>query len=80
MFSCDAQTTPGESWDYIATQNMIRQNLNWNHPTPWNTVVLTTASGLVFKGRFVAYDAENGIKLWENQVQASSYTASRLRR
>jgi hypothetical protein len=28
MFSCDAQTTPGESWDYIATQNMIRQNLN----------------------------------------------------
>jgi quinohemoprotein ethanol dehydrogenase len=51
--------------------NPVQQKEVWqvNHPHAWNGGVLTTASGLVFQGtadgRFVAYDADNGEKLWE---------------
>lgn len=40
--------------------------------TYWNGGVMTTAGGLVFQGtgegKFVAYDATDGKKLWENNV------------
>ena len=53
------------AWDPVQKKEVWQVN----HPTPWNAGVVTTASGLVFQGttdgRFVAYDAENGIKLWE---------------
>ena len=39
---------------------------------PWNGGVLATAGGLVFQGtadgRFVAYDAQTGTKLWETRT------------
>ena len=50
----------------------IKQKEAWSvmHTTMWNGGVLTTKSGLVFQGtgdgRFVAYDGENGSKLWES--------------
>ena len=54
------------AWDPIEK----RQVWQVDHPTYWNGGVLTTASGLVFQGtsdgRFVAYDAEDGSKLWES--------------
>lgn len=51
--------------------NPITQKPAWEvqHIAPWNGGVLTTAGNLVFQGtadgRFVAYNAENGTKLWE---------------
>lgn len=56
------------AWDPVAK----RQVWQVSHPTPWNAGVLTTASGLVFQGttdgRFVAYDGDNGKKLWESPL------------
>lgn len=49
----------------------IRQREAWHveHAAPWNGGTLTTAGDLVFQGtsdgRFIAYDARNGNKLWE---------------
>jgi mono/diheme cytochrome c family protein len=60
------------AWDPVA------QKEAWSVPLagPWNGGVLATAGGLVFQGtadgRFVAYDARNGSKLWE----APTHTAT----
>jgi quinohemoprotein ethanol dehydrogenase len=49
----------------------IRQQPAWTHEhvSPWNGGTLTTAGNLVFQGtadgRFIAYDAKIGAKLWE---------------
>ncbi|MBI3785858.1 MAG: PQQ-dependent dehydrogenase, methanol/ethanol family [Deltaproteobacteria bacterium] len=49
----------------------VRQKEVWRAPYkgPWNGGTLTTAGNLVFQGtadgRFVAYRADNGTKLWE---------------
>lgn len=49
----------------------VKQQPAWTveHVSPWNGGTLTTAGNLVFQGtadgRFVAYDASNGQKLWE---------------
>lgn len=54
------------AWDPVAQKAAWRVE----HVSPWNGGVLTTAGGLVFQGtadgRFVAYDATNGEKLWES--------------
>jgi quinohemoprotein ethanol dehydrogenase len=54
------------AWDPVEK----RQVWQVYHPTPWNAGVLTTASSLVFQGttdgRLVAYNAEDGAKLWES--------------
>jgi quinohemoprotein ethanol dehydrogenase len=53
----------------------VRKKRVWevSHPTPWNAGVLATASGLVFQGttdgRFCAYDAGQGTKLWEVSLE-----------
>jgi len=52
----------------------VRQKEAWRveHISPWNGGTLTTAGKLVFQGtadgRFVAYDASSGKKLWESPV------------
>jgi quinohemoprotein ethanol dehydrogenase len=49
----------------------VRQKAAWTHElvSPWNGGTLTTAGNLVFQGtadgRFVAYNATTGDKLWE---------------
>jgi PQQ-dependent dehydrogenase (methanol/ethanol family) len=49
----------------------VRRRAAWRvpHPTPWNGGTLATAGNLVFQGtatgRFVAYRATDGAKLWE---------------
>jgi len=49
----------------------VRRRQVWSvpHPTPWNGGTLATAGNLVFQGtatgRFVAYRASDGEKLWE---------------
>lgn len=56
------------AWDPVAQKEVWRQE----HVSPWNGGTLTTAGNLVFQGtadgRFVAYDARNGAKLWETPV------------
>lgn len=53
------------AWDPVA------QKERWHveNVSPWNGGTLTTAGNLVFQGtadgRFIAYDARNGKKLWE---------------
>ena len=50
------------------------QSAKWvvNHPYFWNAGILTTGGGLVFQGaaegKFVAYDASTGTKLWSYET------------
>ena len=52
----------------------VQQKAVWtvDHPYFWNAGVLSTAGGLVFQGaaegKFSAYDAANGKKLWATEV------------
>ena len=52
----------------------VQQKMAWTqeYASPWNGGTLATAGNLVFQGsadgRFVAYDATNGQKLWESPV------------
>jgi quinohemoprotein ethanol dehydrogenase len=56
------------AWDPVAQKEAWKHE----HVSPWNGGTLTTAGNLVFQGsadgRFVAYDARNGAKLWETPV------------
>ena len=53
------------AWDPVSQKEAWRQE----HVSPWNGGTLTTAGNLVFQGtadgRFIAYDATKGTKLWE---------------
>jgi quinohemoprotein ethanol dehydrogenase len=53
------------AWDPVAQKEVWRVE----HVSPWNGGTLTTAGNLVFQGtadgRFVAYGAKTGKKLWE---------------
>src|SRR5215510_12343086 len=54
------------AWDPVKQKEAWRQE----HVSPWNGGTLTTAGNLVFQGtadgRFVAYNATTGEKLWES--------------
>jgi quinohemoprotein ethanol dehydrogenase len=71
------QITPGMllAWD------PVRQAARWKVPygSYWNGGVLSTAGNLVFEGtadgRFVAYHAETGEKLWESPVHTGVMAA-----
>ncbi len=56
------------AWDPVAQKEVWRHE----HVSPWNGGTLSTAGNLVFQGtadgRFVAYDAKSGAKLWETAV------------
>lgn len=56
------------AWDPVAQKEVWRVE----QASPWNGGTLTTAGNLVFQGtadgRFVAYDAKSGSKLWESPV------------
>jgi quinohemoprotein ethanol dehydrogenase len=53
----------------------VTQSARWtvDHPYFWNAGVLTTAGGLVFQGaaegKFNAYDASTGTRLWSFETQ-----------
>lgn len=54
------------AWDPVRQKEAWRQE----HVSPWNGGTLATAGNLVFQGtadgRFIAYDAKSGAKLWES--------------
>jgi quinohemoprotein ethanol dehydrogenase len=56
------------AWDPVAQKEVWRAE----YVAPWNGGTLTTAGNLVFQGtadgRFVAYNAKTGEKLWETPV------------
>lgn len=56
------------AWDPVAKKEAWRVE----HVSPWNGGTLTTAGNLVFQGtadgRFIAYNAKTGEKLWESPV------------
>jgi PQQ-dependent dehydrogenase (methanol/ethanol family) len=63
------------AWDPVAQKERWRVS----HPTIWNGGTLTTAGNLVFQGtgdgRFVAYRADTGAKLWEMPVGSTIIAA-----
>jgi len=60
---------------YLEAWDPIQQKIVWKveHPLTWNGGVLSTAGNLVFQGtadgRFVAYAADSGKKLWQFKTQ-----------
>lgn len=56
------------AWDPVAQKEVWRVE----QASPWNGGTLTTAGNLVFQGtadgRFIAYNAKSGEKLWESAV------------
>jgi quinohemoprotein ethanol dehydrogenase len=56
------------AWDPVARKEAWRQE----HISPWNGGTLTSAGNLVFQGtadgRFIAFDATTGEKLWSSPV------------
>jgi len=63
------------AWDPVAQKEVWRVD----HKTAWNGGTLTTAGNLVFQGtadgRFVAYRADTGAKLWEAPAQTGVIAA-----
>ncbi|MEM6800469.1 MAG: PQQ-dependent dehydrogenase, methanol/ethanol family [Bacteroidota bacterium] len=62
----------GPVFGHLLAWDPVKQEAKWkiDHISPWNGGVLTTAGNLIFQGtadgRFVAYNAETGDKLWES--------------
>jgi quinohemoprotein ethanol dehydrogenase len=63
------------AWDPVAQKEVWRHE----HVGPWNGGTLTTAGDLVFQGtadgRFVAYHAKTGAKLWEAPLGTGAVAA-----
>jgi quinohemoprotein ethanol dehydrogenase len=63
---------------YLLAWNPVTQKEAWRveHSSVWNGGTLTTAGNLVFQGagdgRFVAYAADTGRKLWEMPIQTGA--------
>ncbi|SOZ97637.1 Quinohaemoprotein ethanol dehydrogenase [Cupriavidus taiwanensis] len=68
----NAEPPTSKPFGRLIAWDPVRQKAAWTqeHVSPWNGGTLTTAGNLVFQGtadgRFVAYDARNGDKLWES--------------
>lgn len=64
------------AWDPVHQKEVWRVE----HVSPWNGGTLTTAGNLVFQGtadgRFVAYDAAKGTKLWEMPTGTGAVAAA----
>ncbi|MEL6192572.1 MAG: PQQ-dependent dehydrogenase, methanol/ethanol family [Bacteroidota bacterium] len=69
-----AQTPVGPAFGKLVAWDPVQRKPAWEVPLsgPWNGGTLTTDGNLVFQGandgRFVAYNAETGEKLWEKYL------------
>ena len=67
----NAEPPKSKAFGQLVAWDPVKQAPAWkvDHIGPWNGGTLTTAGNLVFQGtadgRFVAYDARNGNKVWE---------------
>ncbi len=70
----NAAPPKGKPFGRLVAWDPVQQKAAWTQElaSPWNGGTLTTAGDLVFQGtadgRFVAYNATNGEKLWEAPV------------
>ncbi|MDT7837185.1 PQQ-dependent dehydrogenase, methanol/ethanol family [Aquabacterium sp. OR-4] len=77
----NAEPPKGKAGGRLVAWDPVAQKEAWHvdHGAPWNGGTLTTAGNLVFQGtadgRFVAYDARNGAKLWESPVDSGVVAA-----
>ncbi|PZX21017.1 quinohemoprotein ethanol dehydrogenase [Cupriavidus phytorum] len=68
----NAEPPQSKPFGRLIAWDPVQQKAAWTQElvSPWNGGTLTTAGNLVFQGtadgRFVAYDARNGDKLWES--------------
>ncbi len=68
----NAEPPKSKPFGRLIAWDPVQQKAAWTqeHVSPWNGGTLTTAGNLVFQGtadgRFVAYDARSGDKLWES--------------
>jgi quinohemoprotein ethanol dehydrogenase len=71
-FIFGAQPTQSKPFGRLIAWNPVTQKEAWRHEqvSPWNGGTLTTAGNVVFQGtadgRFMAFDATTGGKLWES--------------
>jgi quinohemoprotein ethanol dehydrogenase len=71
-YAFNATPPKSSAFGRLVAWDPVRQREVWRveHVSPWNGGTLTTAGNLVFQGtadgRFVAYDAATGTKLWES--------------
>lgn len=73
-FAVNAVPPKSKPFGRLIAWDPVKQQAAWTHDfeSPWNGGTLTTAGNLVFQGtadgRFVAYNAKTGDKLWEAPV------------
>ncbi|WP_414716928.1 PQQ-dependent dehydrogenase, methanol/ethanol family [Tardiphaga sp. 42S5] len=73
-FSLNAESPKNPPFGRLIAWDPVKQKEAWRaeHIAPWNGGTLTTAGNLVFQGtadgRFIAYNAKTGEKLWETPV------------
>ncbi|MDB5654186.1 MAG: Pyrrolo-quinoline quinone [Tardiphaga sp.] len=80
-FALNAEPPKNLPFGRLIAWDPVKQKEAWHveHIAPWNGGTLTTAGNLVFQGtadgRFVAYNASTGEKLWETQVGTGAVAA-----
>src|ERR1700741_2389079 len=73
-FNFDADPPKNQPFGRLIAWDPVKQKEAWRaeYVAPWNGGTLTTAGNLVFQGsadgRFIAYNATTGQKLWEKPV------------
>jgi quinohemoprotein ethanol dehydrogenase len=78
----NAQPPKSKPFGRLVAWDPVNQKEAWRveHVSPWNGGTLTTAGNLVFQGtadgRFVAYDARAGKKLWEAPTGTGAMAAA----
>jgi quinohemoprotein ethanol dehydrogenase len=78
----NAQPPRSKPFGRLLAWDPVNQKEAWRveHVSPWNGGTLTTAGDLVFQGtadgRFVAYDARTGKKLWEAPTGTGAMAAA----
>ena len=78
----NAQPPKSKPFGRLLAWDPVKQKEAWRveYVSPWNGGTLTTAGNLVFQGsadgRFVAYDARTGKKLWEAPVGTGAMAAA----
>jgi quinohemoprotein ethanol dehydrogenase len=78
----NAQPPKSKPFGRLVAWDPVKQKEAWRveHVSPWNGGTLTTAGNLVFQGtadgRFVAFDAKTGKKLWESPVGTGAMAAA----
>src|SRR5213078_1607665 len=81
-FMLDATPPKNKPFGRLLAWDPVRQKEAWRaeYVAPWNGGTLTTAGNLVFQGsadgRFIAYNATTGEKLWEKAVGSGVVAAA----